>query len=168
MLIEPAYGFPEDANELVRALSAHLARLKGDGAMPLASAILPERLPKGVLPNVILADVEGDTGPGCAGPWRIRFRLLGENIRAATGEPWAGRYLDRDLVGELLPIFLAAYETPLRTRRPSVAPHQFVNFRDNVTYRSHRYLFPLSGDGQTISRLIGFQPIETGAWRSGV
>lgn len=167
-VVELDYGFPRDANQVVRALSAHLAALKGQARMPRPADIRPEALPRGVLPNVILVDVEGDSGPGSEGPWRFRFRLLGENIREATGQRWAGQYLTAELVGaDRLAIFRAAYEAPLRQRRPTVAEHTFINFARDTTYDSLRYLFPLSADDRIITRLIGFQPIRTGPWQSG-
>jgi len=161
------YGFPDDANEAVRDLTAYLGRLRGGRAMPRRQDLRPEFLPPSAFSTLVFLNVEGDEGPPYAGPWRFRFRLVGNIIRDASGQSWTGRYLDETLVGRnAIEEFIAGYSAPLLARRPTVTPHRFRNFRDRNIYRSRRYLFPMSSDDRRIDALIGMLVIEEGVWRT--
>lgn len=160
------YGFPDDPDPKVRALSAHLSRLKGGRPMPSRADILPEDLPRQVLPDLFLIDVEGDEGPGHAGPWRYRFRLIGTHVAWAAGEDWTGRRVDAELLGPLAPKLVAAYDECVRARAPRMRHHLFENLRERIEYPARRYLFPLSSDGGRIDVLLGLFVIETGAWQT--
>ena len=114
------YGFPDDPMPEVRALSAHLARIKGDKPFPCRRDIRPEELPPSAFPRLFLVSVE--QAPDGAGGTRTRFfyRLIGDRISHATGANWTGKYLDEVVERSLGETITPYYEEAIALRRPIV------------------------------------------------
>lgn len=145
----------ESWHEEAVTLAAFLKRAAGERAMPGRRDLRPEQLPPSLLASLFMVDVEA-APPAGIGPWRYRFRLIGEELVSMTGANWTGLTLDGDLVGNRLPAFLQAFDEVMLTRQPSRSHHDFLNLRSNIAYPSVRYLFPLSSDGEKIDVLLGY------------
>jgi hypothetical protein len=152
--IEP-YGFPDDPMPEVRALSAHLACIKGDRPFPRRADIRPEELPPSVFPRLFLVSVE--EAPVGAGDVRRRYfyRIIGDRITHATGANWTGRYLDEVVERSLGETITPYYDEAITARRPIVQNYLFKSLRYKEPNPSLRYLFPLSDDGERIDGLLG-------------
>ncbi|HJR20913.1 MAG TPA: hypothetical protein VJ822_04790, partial [Dongiaceae bacterium] len=141
--IEP-YGFPDDSMPEVRALSAHLACIKGDRPFPRRADIRPEELPPSVFPRLFLVSVE--EAPVGDGDVRRRYfyRIIGDRITHATGANWTGRYLDEVVERSLGETITPYYDEAIAARRPIVQNYLFKSLRYKEPNPSLRYLFPLS------------------------
>jgi hypothetical protein len=158
------YGFPDDPVAEVRALSAHLARIKGDRPFPRRSDLLPEQLPASAFPRLFLVSVEHHPDP--AGQTRMRFfyRLVGDRITSAIGTSWVGKYLDEVVERSLGERIAPYYEEAVKLRRPVKQHYMFMSLKYEQPNPSLRYLFPLSEDGETIDGLLGLFLILEGPW----
>jgi hypothetical protein len=158
------YGFPDDPVPEVRALSAHLARIKGDRRFPRRADIRPEELPPSAFPRLFLVSVEQQ--PDGTGGTRTRFfyRLIGDRITHATGANWTGKYLDEVVERSLGETITPYYEEAIEARRPIVQNYLFKSLRYKEPNPSLRYLFPLSEDDETIDGLLGLFLILEGPW----
>ncbi|HEY3146109.1 MAG TPA: hypothetical protein VGJ75_07150 [Dongiaceae bacterium] len=158
------YGFPDDPVPEVRAISQHLARIKGDRPFPRRSDLRPEELPPSAFPRLFLVSVERH--PDKAGGTRLRFfyRLVGDRISHATGATWVGKYLDEVLERDLGDIIAPYYEAAVKARRPVRQSYMFKSLRYEQPNPSLRYLFPLSEDGETVDGLLGLFLILEGPW----
>ena len=158
------YGFPDDPMPEVRALSAHLARIKGDHPFPRRTDIRPEELPPSAFPRLFLVSVEQASDD--AGDTRARFfyRLIGDRITHATGANWTGKYLDEVVERSLGETITPYYEEAIAARRPIVQNYLFKSLRYKEPNPSLRYLFPLSEDGAAIDGLLGLFLILEGPW----
>lgn len=143
---------------MAREIADLVAGLAEDRAYARRRDLRPENFPRRAVPTLYLVDVIGDEPP-FHGPWEYRFRLLGQKIIAMTGANWTGMRIDRDLVGERLPIFYEAYDAVLKSRRMTVTPHRFINIHSRLSCPALRFLFPLSEDGQRIDALLGYMEI---------
>ncbi|HJT12475.1 MAG TPA: hypothetical protein VJ790_07650 [Dongiaceae bacterium] len=161
--IEP-YGFPDDPMPEVRALSAHLACIKGDRPFPRRADIRPEELPPSVFPRLFLVSIE--KAPVGAGDVRRRYfyRIIGDRITHATGANWTGRYLDEVVERSLGETIAPYYDEAIAARRPIVQNYLFKSLRYKEPNPSLRYLFPLSDDGERIDGLLGLFLILEGPW----
>jgi hypothetical protein len=158
------YGFPDDPVAEVRALSAYLARMKGDRTFPRRSDIRPEELPPSAFPRLFLVSVEQH--PRQAGATRMRFfyRLVGDRISHATGASWTGKYLDEVVERSLGERIAPYYEEAVKLRQPIKQQYMFKSLKYQQPNPSLRYLFPLSEDGETIDGLLGLFLILEGPW----
>jgi len=158
------YGFPDDPVPEVRALTAHLARIKGGLPFPRRSDIRPEELPPSAFPRLFLVSV--DEVPDDAGGMRTRFfyRLIGDRITHATGANWTGKYLDEVVERSLGETITPYYEEAIKARRPIVQNYLFKSLRYKEPNPSLRYLVPLSDDGERVDGLLGLFLILEGPW----
>ncbi|MFD2263847.1 hypothetical protein ACFSM5_13175 [Lacibacterium aquatile] len=145
----------DDWHDEAVELAGFLRQAAGDRAYASRRDLRPERLSPGLLASLYMVDVTSDASMG-GGPWRYRFRLIGDELISMTGENWTGRNLDSALVGPRLPMFLSAFDEVMQTRKPTRTTHDFINMRANVAYPAVRYLFPLSSDGETIDVMLGY------------
>jgi hypothetical protein len=123
------------------------ATLCGNRAMPSRKNIDPLQVPRGYLPNVMLVDV-------LYNPQRYRFRLVGANIIAATGENRTGRFFDEVWWFQDHPGVQPQYEAVVKTRQPLYSVEPFTNFISKSSYDVDRLLLPLSDDGQRVDTLL--------------
>lgn len=136
---------PTIESPLLRALYAYWNERRGGRDMPARTDIDPVDIPR-LLPNLLLLDVEPDTG-------RLKIRVAGTTIVDMYGSDYTGRYLDEIEFGDRRAAVLHDYTTCLRSRQVYVSEHSFWTGRD-VTYRIERVILPLSDDGETVSQLI--------------
>jgi hypothetical protein len=161
--IEP-YGFPDDPMPEVRALSAHLACIKGDCLFPRRADIRPEELPPSVFPRLFLVSVEeASVGVGEVRR-RYFYRIIGDRITHATGANWTGKYLDEVVERSLGETIMPYYDEAIAARRPIVQNYLFKSLRYKEPNPSLRYLFPLSDDDERIDGLLGLFLILEGPW----
>lgn len=139
--------FSDVQSELVRALHAWwMAHRAGD--IPPRTALEPADL-KRLLPNLLIADVEAD-------PFRIRYRLVGTKVVAATGLDFTGRYLD-----QLVPVdsdepWMADYREAFATRAP-VAGASVIPTQTGSLYLYEFGIFPLRGEGRDIVQFVSIE-----------
>jgi len=162
--VSEPYGFPDDPMPEVRAVSTHLARIKGERSFPRRSDIRPEELPPSAFPRLFLVSVERQ--PDGKGSTRLRFfyRLFGNSISHATGATWVGKYLDEVMERDLGDVIAPYYEAAVNARQPLRQPYMFKSLRYEQPNPSLRYLFPLSEDGEIIDGLLGLFLILEGPW----
>jgi hypothetical protein len=158
------YGFPDDPMPEVRAVSNHLARIKGERPFPRRSDLRPEQMPPSAFPRLFLVSVEQH--PDGKGGMRLRFfyRLVGDGISHATGATWVGKYLDEVVERDLGDVIAPYYEAAVTARRPVRQAYMFRSLRYEQPNPSLRYLFPLSEDGETVDGLLGLFLILEGPW----
>ena len=121
--------------------------LGGGREMPSRKDVDPLQVPRGYLPNIMLVDVLYD-------PQRYRFRLVGSNIVAATGENRTGRFFDEVSWFQDHPGVQPQYEAVIKTRRPLYSMEPFTNFISKSAYEVDRLLLPLSDDGLRVDTLL--------------
>lgn len=138
-------GYPQ--HDKVAAMHRHWSSLPAsDDGVPLWSAFDPLAIPQ-LLPNVFLISVEGD-------PPRFRFRLLGENIRAAGGPGRKDAFVD-----EIPRTGTAAYLNDqladiVRTRTPRwyKGPPTLRHHRDVSTLEG--VMLPMAADDGPVTRIL--------------
>jgi len=120
---------------------------RGARPMPARADLDPRRLPRRLLPHVLLVDVEHRP------VLRFRWRLIGTHVTTAVGRDSTGRYLD-DLYE---PEILAAVTEPMRwtvaNRRPLrvLGTGQLVG-KDYL--HSENLQMPLSSDGEGVDMIL--------------
>ncbi|GJL88656.1 MAG: hypothetical protein DHS20C03_23650 [Minwuia thermotolerans] len=129
----------------LRDLYAYWQTMRGDRRIPPRSAFDPTRVPR-LLPNLILLDVEPETG-------RLIVRVLGTRVATVYGKDYTGRYLDEVYFGSNATSVLDDYGTCARDGIPVLGERNFRNVRD-VVYRMERLILPFSDDGKVVNKLI--------------
>lgn len=151
ILYEARYQMPD----LRAALSDHglltfyeyWESLRGNREMPSRKDIDPLQVPRGYLPSIMLVDVLYE-------PQRYRYRLVGSNIVAATGENRTGRYFDEVSWFREHPGVQPQYEAAVKTGQPLYSVEPFTNFISQAAYEVDRLLLPLSDDGRRVDTLL--------------
>jgi hypothetical protein len=69
----------------VRAVSNHLARIKGERPFPRRSDLRPEDMPPSAFPRLFLVSVEQHADGKGGTRLRFFYRLVGDRISHATG-----------------------------------------------------------------------------------
>jgi hypothetical protein len=129
--------------------------LCGKRAIPSRKDIDPLRIPRGYLPDLMLIDVLHD-------PRRYRYRLVGTNVVAATGEDRTGRFFDSLSFFQAYPLVLQQYETVVETARPLHSLEPFTNPRNATGYEVDRLLLPLSTRGHFVDAVLVLFRFKTG------
>jgi hypothetical protein len=148
----------------VRAVSNHLARIKGERPFPRRSDLRPEDMPPSAFPRLFLVSVEQHADGKGGTRLRFFYRLVGDRISHATGATWSGKYLDEVVERGLGDIIAPYYEAAVKARQPVVQNYLFKSLRYKEPNPSLRYLFPLSEDGEIIDGLLGLFLILEGPW----
>src|SRR5262245_1470551 len=117
--------------------------LRGDRAMPSCTDVDPSHIPPEFLPNLMLIDV-------FHAPRRYRYRLIGTQVVAATGEDRTGQAFENVGFFKAHPVVLEQYNCVARTGRPLHSLEPFTNFATSAIYDVDRLLLPLSGDNRTV------------------
>lgn len=134
-------------SELVIALHTWWVA-RADGDIPDRSQLDPADI-KPLLPNLLIADVEPQ-------PFRVRYRLVGTKVVAATGLDFTGRYLDQLTPVDTDEPWMAEYRAAFDSRRPvlgvSVIPTQ-----SGALYLYEYGIFPLRDGGSAIAQFISIE-----------
>jgi hypothetical protein len=137
---------PDFKSPIVRqAYQYWLGKLIGD-RLPGRSDLKPEEI-SSLLPYLYLVNVAGD-------PRVFRYRLVGTEIRRWAGREYTGIEVNERDYGPHWKRIHDAYESIVRTRRPSYAagPAPWAS-REFQTYE--RIVMPLAADGRTVNMLFG-------------
>lgn len=119
-----------------------------EGRLPARRDIDPLDLPRSMLPNILLLDVERG-----AGAPRFRVRLAGTGFAALLGREFTGRYFDEVGPAHQMAPVLDALATLVATRRPAFLAGPMVRpNRDHVWLK--RFALPLAEDGETVDMIL--------------
>jgi len=131
--------------------------LRGDRVMPSRQDVDPLHIPPEFLPNLMLIDVLHP-------PRRYRYRLIGTQVVAASGEDRTGQTFENVGFFKAHPVVLEQYNCVVEHGRPLHSLEPFTNFATGATYEVDRLLLPLSSDGRTVDMLMVLFHFKTGAY----
>jgi len=127
------------------ALLSYWERRRGERAMPSRADMDPVELPRRLLPNLFLVDVE-------AAPRRYRYRLVGTELTAVMRRELKGQYID-EMPFLFRKFALPAYAEVMERRCPVYREVNAIEALWRIRYR--RLLLPLSSDGEEIDMILG-------------
>src|SRR5262245_46303416 len=114
--------------------------LRGVRPIPSRRDLDPSRVPATYLPDLMLIDVLHE-------PVRLRYRLIGTHIVAASGKDRTGRFFDEVSFFKLHPAVVEQFEQVATSGLPLYSLEPFTNLVNDTTYEVDRLILPLSGDG---------------------
>ena len=124
--------------------------------MPARRDLEPKEIPHH-LPNLMLVDVLHQ-------PRRLRYRLIGTRIVAASAEDRTGDFFDEVDFIKGNPDVLDHYNTVIDTAAPGLTLEPFTNHSNNMTYQAKLLLLPLSNDGRIVDMLLAYFYFTTGPY----
>ena len=133
---------------MVRALHDYWSAKRGLRGMPGRDDIDPAEI-KTLLPHVLIADLVGDAP-------RVRYRLVGTRVAAASGFDFTGRHLDEILTGGTGGLWHAYYRI-VRDRRLPVLGDAVIPTTDGSRFGYEFGIFPLSPDGETVTQCLSIE-----------
>jgi hypothetical protein len=145
------------SEDLIQLFDYWCAR-RGTRAMPSRKDIDPLDLQRH-LPKLMLMDVLDD-------PLRVRYRLVGTDVVAATGEDRTGRISDTVAFFGEYPDVMHSYEAVIRDRAPKLYREPFRNRKNSTTYETDTLLLPLSSDGERVDMVLVYFQFLTGPYRA--
>lgn len=135
-------------SSLVRQLHSYWDSRRGERALPSRADIDPAEI-KDLLPFILIADLIGDLP-------RVRYRLVGTRVVAASGMDLTGRYLDELLAADVENAWQAHY-TRMRDEARPLFGDVTVPRLDGEPFRYEFGIFPLSGDGGAVSQALAIE-----------
>jgi hypothetical protein len=144
------------SDDLVQLFDYWRAR-RGTKAMPARKDIDPLDIRRH-LPRLMLMDVLEE-------PLRMRYRLIGTDVVAATGEDRTGRTSDMVAFFGEHPDVMRNYQAVVRDRVPKLYREPFRNQRNGAIYETDTLLLPLSGDGERVDMVLVYFQFLTGPYR---
>lgn len=141
-------NIPEDCHPKVRALAEYWQSIHPPAGLPGRQHVDPCNIPKPLLPNLLLVDIEAATST-------LTWRLMGTGLvkifeRDHTGLPFESAYHSGRNANSYKDVILLTTAKEPRWRR---APASFARNRDYLTIE--RAFFPLAGDGETVDMALG-------------
>ena len=121
-------------------------RLGSEARLPGRRELQPDSMPR-LLADIWLMDCEPQS-------FRLRYRLVGENIRARYTFPLTGRYLDETLVPEARDRVLGYFNACVEKPAVCLVVGRLYHERDKPGY-GERLLLPLLDPSGTAEGLIG-------------
>ena len=137
------------SHALLQDLHGYWLQKKGDRPAPPRAAIVPEEMPRRLLPHVAILDVIAPP-PG----FRFRFRLFGTALVRAYGEDLTGRFADKADLGQAGAAIHAQLTELVRDCRPVTARAHFVKDSDGRYIEYERVALPLSDDGHAVNMIL--------------
>ncbi len=123
---------------MVRELHGFWDRLRGAGELPHRADLDPAAI-KALLPNLLIVDFEPD-------PFRVRYRLVGTKVVAASGYDFTGRYLDEMSLASGGALWTSYYRAVRDSRRPLFGTVELPTAEgSHFTYEFG--IFPVTTDG---------------------
>jgi len=139
--------------EFVGLLDYWRAKLR-DGRLPGRRDIDPLDLPRRILPNLLLFDVERTRDD-----LRFRFRLAGTGFATLIGREATGRYFDEIAPDPATDPVLGALRTIVATRQPVFLAGPLTVPRSDYA-AVKRLGVPLAEDGETVDMVLAsFLPV---------
>ncbi len=118
---------------------------RAGGRLPRPVDIDPTEIPR-LIASIVICDLE-------INPFRVRYRLAGTRQVHILGNELTGRYVD-ELNWEEGPFVHRIFARARETAAP-VFGYYHWKFREGTPGASEFGLFPLSEDGQTVTRVLG-------------
>jgi hypothetical protein len=138
----------QEADRRLHAVLQYWSAKRGDRPMPSRREIDPIEFGPGVLPHLMLVDVE--EGP------RFRYRLFGTAVSEAFGSDPTGQYIDAVMVGRYRDFLLGLYRDLLTMKKPVYSTSIYGNPADEKMW-TQRLMLPLSSDGDTVDMVLACQ-----------
>jgi hypothetical protein len=138
----------KDADARLHAVLSYWSGKRGDRPMPSRRNIDPLELGPGILPHLMLVDVE--PGP------RFRYRLFGTVVSDAFGMDATGRYIDEVMVGKYKDFILGIYGDVVAMKKP-VYSTSIYGPQPDRKMSTQRLMLPLSSDGSTVDMVLACQ-----------
>ena len=135
----------EIGHPALRDLHRHWEARRGERAMPSRADMDPVELPRKLLPNLFLVDVEDS-------PRRFRYRLVGTELTAVMRRELAGQYID-EMPFLFRKFALPAYAEAMERACPTYREINAIEALWRIRYK--RLLLPLSEDGRRINMILG-------------
>ena len=133
----------EISDQRLRRLFDYWTQKKGDRRVPSRSDIAPEEIVD-VLPWVLIMERVGE---------RIRYRLVGDEVRQFYGDKLIGKYLDEIDLDHISAAYVDEYERAARDFVPVARKWIFTKLSGrHLEYE--RLILPLSTDGQTVNMYL--------------
>ena len=115
--------------------------------LPLRAALDPLTMPRGLLGNLGILDVERGTEV------RFRYRLYGSNLVDPSGQDRTGRYADEPGMSNMPGTILPALVRVASTGEPEVLAGDYP--REFLRYLAFEVLLlPMADNGQTVSHIL--------------
>ena len=133
---------------MIRQLNAWWVSKRGLRSLPDRADVDPSDL-KPLLPNILLADCTVD-------PFRIRYRLLGDNVVHVSGFNFAGRYLDELQAPDSTEPWLEHYRLAFNTQLP-VYGDTMVPTIHGTQFTYEFGIFPLTHGGTDVGQFIALE-----------
>jgi hypothetical protein len=96
-------------------------------------------------------------------PLRLRYRLIGTHIVAASGEDRTGRFFDDVSFFKLHPAVMQQFALVAASGQPLYSLEPFTNLVNGTTYEVDRLILPLSSDGERVDMLVVLFQFKSGA-----
>lgn len=138
----------ECRSSMVRDLHRYWESKRGHRHLPSRADIDPGEI-KHLLPFLLIADLIGDAP-------RVRYRLVGTRVVAASGMDLTGYYLDELESGEPNNDWQAYYRQVRDEARPMFGLAT-VRRLDGELFRYEFGLFPVTTDGLNVGQCIGIE-----------
>lgn len=135
-------------SSLVRQLHQYWASKRGDGALPRRADIDPGEI-KDLLPFILIADLIGELP-------RVRYRLIGTRVAAASGMDLTGRYLDELVAADSENAWQSHYTRLRDEARPQFGDARVPRF-DGELFHYEFGIFPLSTDGTAVTQALAIE-----------
>ncbi len=141
--------------EIARTRSAMIHELhrywnskRGARPMPARGDIDPSEI-KHLLPNILIVDLEGE-------PLRVRFRLLGTKVVAASGRDFTGGYLDEYVPSDIENLWQTYYGIA-RDRCLPVLGDAAVPTGDGGRFTYEFGIFPLGPEATRVTQCLSIE-----------
>lgn len=139
-----------DSDPAFARLHAYWAAKIVDGRLPGRAQIDPLEVPRDLLPDMALLEVEGED----EAMRRYRIRLFGSNLVAMTGYDVTGKYYDEVVQPPAYQVLRHFGNQAIRERRPG-----YLQGPSGAPGRGYlwfgRLLLPLASDGHKVDMILG-------------
>jgi hypothetical protein len=133
---------------LVRELHGFWAERRGPARVPNRADIDPAEI-TGLLPNLLIVDFEPE-------PFRVRYRLVGTRVVAASGYDFTGRYLDEMNLASGAELW-ASYYRKVRELREPLFGAVALPTAGGGGFSYEFGIFPLTTDGANVTQCLDIE-----------
>lgn len=133
---------------MVRELHDFWNGRRGVKDLPHRADIDPAEI-KALLPNLLIVDFEPD-------PFRVRYRLVGTKVVAASGYDFTGRYLDEMNLASGGEAWTSHYRTVRESRRPLFGAVELPT-AEGPRFSYEFGIFPITTDGVSANQCLDIE-----------